>query len=80
MRTGQRARFWIEAALGSISTTLLGMTLLVRDWVEAVFGANPDQHNGSFEWAITGLLLTATIACGVLARLEWQRTQFGARN
>jgi Mg2+ and Co2+ transporter CorA len=59
--------------------TLLGMTLLVPDWIEAVFGINPDQHNGSFEWAIIGLLLTATVACGVLARLEWRRPRSGAR-
>jgi hypothetical protein len=73
------ARFWIEAALGGLSVTLLGMTLLVPDWIEADFGVNPDRHNGSFELAIAGLLLVAAVACGVLARIEWLRPQLGAR-
>lgn len=77
MRTEQRAHFWIEAALGGISVMLLGMTLLVHDWIEAIFGVNPDRHNGSFEWAIAGLLLAAAVVFGVLARLEWLRPRFG---
>ncbi len=68
-----RIRFWLEACLGVISAALLLLTLLKPDWIEAVFGIDPDAGNGSVEWAIVGVLFVATIAASALARLEWRR-------
>jgi hypothetical protein len=70
--TDSRARFWIEAAFSGLCVTLLGLTLLVPDWIEAVFGVDPDRHSGFFEWTIVGLLAAAGAASGALARLEWR--------
>jgi hypothetical protein len=76
--TGRRARLWVEAGLGIVSVILLGLTLAAPDWIEAVFHVDPDQHSGSLEWAIDGLLLAAAVAAGAVARHESRRPRLGA--
>jgi hypothetical protein len=73
MQKSLRVRFWVETVLAAVTGVLFVVTLLVRDWVEVVFGVEPDQHNGALEWAIVGALLIATVAWSVLARAEWKR-------
>jgi len=41
--------FWIESFAGSFTGFLAILTLVWRDWIEGVFGYDPDHHNGSFE-------------------------------
>src|SRR2546423_929222 len=41
-----RTRFWIEAGLASLTTLLLLLTLVRRDWIEAMFGIDPDNYSG----------------------------------
>lgn len=53
----------IETALAVASGTLCIVTLFWRDWIEAVFGADPDRHNGSLEWALTAALLLVFAIC-----------------
>jgi hypothetical protein len=68
-----RSRFWIEAVLASITGGLFVVTLVWREWIELVFGVEPDGGDGSLEWAIVGVLLVATVVFGWLARTEWRR-------
>ena len=68
-----RRRFWVEVALAVASGIFFVLTLFWKDWIEIVFGVDPDQHSGSLEWLIVGLLLAATLATTGLARREWQR-------
>ena len=70
----QRRRFRIEVALSSISGFLVLLTLAWRDWVERVFGVDPDQHSGSLEWGIVIVLLAVTIAFAIHARSLWLRS------
>ena len=37
-----RRRFWVEVILGSISLALLALTLITREWIELLFGVDPD--------------------------------------
>lgn len=77
MRSRLRGRFWIEAGLGALSSALFTLTLVLPDWIELVFGVDPDQHSGSLEWVITGVLGVMTVAAVVLARRECERRPLG---
>ena len=73
MRRTVRRRFWIEATLAAATTILLLATLVSKEWIEAVFGADPDGGDGSLEWAIVGALLVACVVLSAAARAEWRR-------
>jgi len=73
MTNGLRRRFWPEAGLSVITALLFLLTLVKRDWIEALFGIDPDSHNGSLEFMIVGGLLVVTIALVSLASYEWRR-------
>jgi hypothetical protein len=73
MRSTLRSRFWLEVALASLSGLLGIVTVFWRDWIEAIFGFDPDHHNGSFEWMIVVVLLSVSVLIGVAARREWRQ-------
>jgi hypothetical protein len=75
---GIRRRFWIEAGLGTASFVLLVLTLIWHDWIEIVFGADPDQHSGFAEWLIVAILALVTVAFAVLARIDFRRLRAAA--
>ena len=74
-----RHRFWVETALGSVTAALVLLTLVSREWIELLFRVDPDGGNGSFEWAIVGVLVTACAASAVAARAEWRRAPLRAQ-
>ncbi len=73
MRDGLRLRFWLECALATVTAVLTGLTLYSREWIEVVFGVDPDNGDGSLETALVVSMLAATIAFSILARSEWRR-------
>jgi hypothetical protein len=70
-----RRRFWLETGMATVTSILLMITLIWRDWIEIVFGVNPDQGNGTLEWLIVGALLVVAIMLITLASYEWRRTR-----
>ena len=70
-----RARFFVEVVLGAAALVAFAVTLVWNEWIELLFGIDPDAGNGSLEWAICVALLAATAATWWLARAEWQRFQ-----
>jgi hypothetical protein len=68
-------RFWLELGLAGFSAFLLVLTLITREWIELIFGVDPDHGNGSLEWLIVVAALVATVTFSVLARVEWQRAK-----
>jgi len=66
-------KFWIESITASVTAFLALLTLVWRDWIEGVFGFDPDHHNGSFEWMIVAGLFAASLAFSFLARRSWRR-------
>jgi len=73
MRNALRRRFWLEGGLGVLTAVLFVVTLVRRDWIEALFGIDPDRASGSLEWSIVGGLLLVTLALFSLAAREWRR-------
>jgi hypothetical protein len=49
------------------------LTLFWRDWIEVVFGVDPDGRSGALEFVIAAALLLGAAASAVLARAEWRR-------
>lgn len=68
-----RRRYWLEVALAVVTATLAVLTAIWPDWVEIVFGYDPDQHSGLLE---VGTLIAACAALAgvLLARFEWRRS------
>jgi hypothetical protein len=75
MRNALRLRFWLEAGMATVTSILFVITLLWRDWIEIIFGVDPDKGNGLLEWSIVGIFLVATIVLFILARYEWRKAQ-----
>lgn len=78
MSSGLRLRFWVQASCGAASGALAVLTFFWRDWIEAVFGADPDQGSGTAEWVAVGLLLAVALTLAVTARREWCRARTAA--
>jgi Co/Zn/Cd efflux system component len=68
-----RKRFYIEAALAAATFVLTVVTLINQEWIEAVFGVDPDHGNGSLEWIMVAVLAVATVVFGLLAFSERRR-------
>ena len=75
MRKTLRRRFWLETGMAIVTCVLFVVTLLYRDWIEVVFGVDPDNRSGALEWLIVGALFVVTIALFTLARYEWRRAR-----
>jgi hypothetical protein len=60
----------LKLALAGTSGFLALLTLVVPDWIEAVFHIDPDGGNGSLEWLIVAVFVAATAVFGLLARAE----------
>jgi hypothetical protein len=72
-RRGLGLAFWVEAVLCGLGTSLGLLTIVWHDWIEGVFGVDPDHGNGSAEWIAVVALLAIGAFAGTLARREWRR-------
>ncbi|WP_030264758.1 hypothetical protein [Streptomyces sp. NRRL B-24484] len=73
MTRNVRLRGRIEALLAAVSGIVLVVTLAWPDWIESVFGVDPDEHSGALEWLIVAVAVCATVGFSLLARAEWRR-------
>jgi hypothetical protein len=56
--------------LGVASGLLFLLTLATQEWIELVFGVDPDNGSGALEWAIVACLALVTLLFGAFARHE----------
>jgi hypothetical protein len=68
-----RVRTWAATILSMLSLVLLAVTAAVPDWIEVVFGADPDHGNGSAELLTTIGLAVLAVASGAGAVLSWRK-------
>jgi hypothetical protein len=64
-------RFWLESVLAVLTFGLGMITILWRDWIEAILGIDPDRHSGALEWTIVGTLSFIAIINLLMARRDW---------
>ena len=70
-----RRRFAIECALALVSIVLLLATLVSREWIEIVFGVDPDRGSGALEWLLVACFVATTTVFALLARVDRRRLQ-----
>jgi len=75
MKTALRRRFWLETSMAIVTSVLFVITLVQRDWIEAVFNVDPDSRSGALEWLIVATVLVVTIMLFTLASYEWHRAR-----
>ena len=68
-----RFRFWLEAGVGALSLLLLVLTLITREWIEAIIRVDPDGGSGAAEWGIVAGLAVIAVVSACTARVEWKR-------
>ena len=67
-----KTRAGLETAI-ALAAGLLGIiTIFWHDWIEALTGWDPDQHNGALEWLIVAALLAVAVIVGGAARRHWR--------
>jgi hypothetical protein len=72
-----RWQFWVALVTGVLSAVLAVLTLITREWIEIIFGVDPDGGNGSLEWVIVVVTAVTAIVCVGYARVEWRRARLG---
>ena len=75
MRKRVSGSFWIEAVAATASGMLALLTLAVPEWIEAIFGADPDGGDGSLEWLVVVGLFAVGACCALRARYEWRQAR-----
>jgi hypothetical protein len=63
-----RAR--IEIVLAAVLGVATILTVVWPEWIEGLFGFDPDGGNGTAEWGIVVVLAVATIVVAALARRD----------
>ena len=56
-----------ELGCAGIAAVLFVVTALWKDWIEILFGVDPDAGSGAIEWLIPTLFLVAALLLSVSA-------------
>jgi hypothetical protein len=70
-----RRRACFEWASALAASVLAVVTLLWPDWIEIVFGADPDEGSGAVEWAIVLVLALVAFGAAVAGSHEMRRAR-----
>lgn len=57
-----------DTALAAAAALLALLTLVLPDWIEVVFGIDPDAGSGALEWIVAVTCCLAAVALGARAR------------
>ena len=75
MTTCVRYRYWIASAVAALAFVLMLVTLVSREWIEILFGVDPDGGNGSLEWVIVLVVAVVGLSSSFAARYEFRRVR-----
>lgn len=68
-------RFWLELIFAAMAGILAVLTLITREWIEIIFGVDPDHGDGSLEWFIVLGSALIAVSLSVRARIDWRRAR-----
>lgn len=71
----RRLRFWSEVAAGTMFLLIAMLTLVSPEWIEIVFGADPDAGSGWAELVILAVAGCVAVTFAVLAIRERRSTR-----
>ena len=69
-----RLRFWLECVLSLLTTVAFVASLVSHQWIETVFGVDPDAGSGALEWSLVVVLGLSVVATSAAVRREWRRS------
>ena len=69
----------MESSSAALTCAAGALTLFWPDWIEKIFGVDPDHGSGAAEWLVTAVLLIVSITLGIMARIEWRRIRLAQR-
>lgn len=72
MSRGSKARAWLATVFAIVGVGLCLLTLAWSEWIELLFGVDPDRGSGALELLIAGAFLVASVLLARQARLEWR--------
>ncbi len=65
-------RFKVEVGLAALSALLFVAAVAWPEWIEMIFGVDPDHGDGSLEWLILGVTALCAIGASLRARADWR--------
>ena len=71
--------FLIELMFACLSALLCVLTIVSPEWIEELFGVDPDRGSGSFEWGLVLFSTFLTVLFALLAGRRWYVT-FSSRS
>lgn len=74
MKRQLRKIFWWEAIGAAACAVVFIVTLFNREWIEIIFGVEPDAGNGMMEWAVVVVLAALTLLSVTVVGREWRRS------
>jgi hypothetical protein len=77
---GSKTRAWLETVLAVLGLSLCLLTLVWREWIEFLFGVDPDLHTGALELLVAGAFLVASVVLARQARRDWRIHQDEVRS
>lgn len=77
---GQSRRLRLEICLAALSAVLFVVTVAWPEWIEEVFGVDPDHGDGSLELLILGVTAVCAIIASLRARSDWRALRDAAED
>lgn len=68
-----RARVVVEASLALVTTVATALSILSPQWIEGLFGVEPDGGSGSAEWEVVSLLAALCVLAWSVAGRDYRR-------
>jgi hypothetical protein len=72
MRKGSRPRAWLATVSAVVGLGLCLLTLVWSEWIELLFGVDPDRGSGALELLVAGAFLVASLLLAREASQEWR--------